>query len=117
MAVKRKVPVAQGQEVLYQYVQGQTLTTAQMQLLVRYTLEEFATRFPGETVEIRIPWYAAVQAIAGVKHTRGTPPNVVEMDAKTWLHLVLKGAVDKQKIYYSGAHADIFNYFPLANLF
>jgi hypothetical protein len=42
---------------------------------------------PGASVEVRIPPYAAVQVIAGARHTRGTPPAVVEMDAPTWIAL------------------------------
>ncbi|CPR11331.1 hypothetical protein BN971_02611 [Mycobacterium bohemicum DSM 44277] len=43
---------------------------------------------PGASVEIRIPPFAAVQCIEGPRHTRGTPPNVVETDPRTWLLLV-----------------------------
>ena len=32
------------------------------------------------SVEVRVPPFVAVQAIAGPRHTRGTPPNVVETD-------------------------------------
>ncbi|MET0953552.1 MAG: sterol carrier family protein [Aeromicrobium sp.] len=42
---------------------------------------------PGASVEVRIPPFAAVQCIAGARHTRGTPPAVVEMDAPTWIAL------------------------------
>lgn len=55
---------------------------------VRFTLEELADVAPGHTVEVRVPPWGAVQAIAGPRHTRGTPPNVVETDAATWLGLV-----------------------------
>ena len=44
-------------------------------------------RAPGASVEVRIPPFAAVQCIAGARHTRGTPPAVVEMDAPTWIAL------------------------------
>ena len=47
-------------------------------------VEELA---PGRSVELRIPPYAAIQCIEGSKHRRGTPPNVVEMDAQTLLKL------------------------------
>jgi len=55
---------------------------------VRFALEELATRVPGRTTEVRVPPYGAAQCIAGPRHTRGTPPNVVETDARTWLDLV-----------------------------
>ena len=44
-------------------------------------------RAPGHSVEVRVPPYAAVQVIPGVRHTRGTPPAVVETDAETWIAL------------------------------
>jgi len=55
---------------------------------VRFSLEELATRSPGRTLEVRVPPYGAVQCVEGPRHTRGTPPNVIEMDARTWLDLV-----------------------------
>ena len=56
---------------------------------VRYTLEELATIAPGRTVEVRVPPHGAVQCIEGPVHTRGTPPNVIETDAATWLRLAV----------------------------
>ena len=57
-------------------------------LAVRYSLEELAARYPGRSTEVRVPPFAAVQCIQGPRHTRGTPPNVVETDPQTWLGLV-----------------------------
>jgi hypothetical protein len=54
---------------------------------VRATLALLRERAPGASVEVRIPPYAAVQVIAGARHRRGTPPAVVETDARTWLRL------------------------------
>ncbi|OBG30232.1 sterol carrier family protein [Mycobacterium sp. 852002-51057_SCH5723018] len=54
---------------------------------VRLTARTLAAAAPGASVEVRIPPFAAVQCIAGPRHTRGTPPNVVETDARTWLLL------------------------------
>ena len=54
---------------------------------MRYTLEELGTRAPGRSVEVRVPPFGAVQCVEGPTHTRGTPPNVVESDAETWLRL------------------------------
>ena len=54
---------------------------------VRYTLEELGARAPGRSVEVRVPPFGAVQCVDGPTHTRGTPPNVVEADAETWLRL------------------------------
>ncbi|WP_269928334.1 sterol carrier family protein [Kocuria massiliensis] len=55
---------------------------------VRYALEELAHRAPGNSVEVRVPPFGVTQAIEGPRHTRGTPPNVVETSAETWLGLV-----------------------------
>ena len=54
---------------------------------VTYLLGVLADRAPGKAVEVRVPPYAAVQCIEGPRHTRGTPPNVVETDAVTWITL------------------------------
>jgi hypothetical protein len=54
---------------------------------VRLTARTLAELAPGASVEVRIPPFVAVQCISGPRHTRGTPPNVVETDARTWLLL------------------------------
>ena len=54
---------------------------------VRLTARTLAALAPGASVEVRIPPYTAVQCISGPRHTRGTPPNVVEADPRTWLLL------------------------------
>ena len=59
----------------------------QLATAVRYTLQLLAENAEGNTVEVRVPPFGAVQCIEGPRHTRGTPPNVVETDAATWLAL------------------------------
>jgi hypothetical protein len=54
---------------------------------VRLTARTLAAQAPGASVEVRIPPFVAVQCVAGLRHTRGTPPNVVETDPRTWLLL------------------------------
>ncbi|MBU9763230.1 hypothetical protein FR943_05140 [Mycobacterium sp. TNTM28] len=54
---------------------------------VRLTARTLAAVAPGASVEVRVPPFVAVQCIAGPRHTRGNPPNVVETDARTWLLL------------------------------
>ncbi|MGB7144113.1 sterol carrier family protein, partial [Mycobacterium sp.] len=54
---------------------------------VRLTARTLAAQAPGASVEVRIPPFVAVQCVAGPRHTRGTPPNVVETDPRTWLLL------------------------------
>src|ERR1700721_2714018 len=62
---------------------------------VRLTARTLAAVAPGASVEVRVPPFVAVQCVSGPRHTRGTPPNVVETDPRTWLLLatgLLKGA-------------------------
>lgn len=54
---------------------------------VRLTARMLAAVAPGGSVEVRIPPFVAVQCISGPRHSRGTPPNVVETDPRTWLQL------------------------------
>jgi hypothetical protein len=88
---------------------------------VRYALEELATRHPGRSVEVRVPPFGAVQCIAGPAHKRGTPPNVFETDAATWLQLVTgdvtwPDALDRGAVRASGLRADLSGVLPLAPL-
>ena len=88
---------------------------------VRFTLEELAARVPGPTTEVRVPPFGAVQCLPGPRHTRGTPPNVVETDAQTWLGLVLgrltwADAVGTGKVRASGQRADLSVVLPLTGL-
>ncbi|MFI8778531.1 sterol carrier family protein [Brachybacterium paraconglomeratum] len=85
---------------------------------VRHTLELFAEEHPGGAVELRVPPYAAVQAIAGTRHSRGTPPAVVETDAATWLSLVTgdltwADAVADGRVTASGERSDLSELLPL----
>ncbi|MFC9764672.1 sterol carrier family protein [Rhodococcus jostii] len=63
---------------------SRTQLAAAVRLSAR-TLEQVA---PGSSVEVRVPPFVAVQCIEGPRHTRGTPPNVVETDPRTWLLMV-----------------------------
>lgn len=54
---------------------------------VRGTVALLAAELPGRSVEVRVPPFAAAQCVEGPRHTRGSPPNVVETDARTWLQL------------------------------
>ena len=86
-------------------------------LLVKHFLAVLAERAPGASVEVRVPPYAAVQAVAGVRHTRGTPPAVVELDAETWIALAT-GALDWAdaeaggRVRASGERADLSHSYP-----
>jgi hypothetical protein len=90
----------------------------QTRLLVKHFLAVLAERAPGASVEVRVPPYAAVQAIAGVRHTRGTPPAVVELDADTWIALATGSlswadAGSDGRIQASGERADLSPLLPL----
>jgi len=85
---------------------------------VRFTLEELADVAPGNSVEVRVPPAGAVQAVAGPRHTRGTPPNVVETDVETWLglatgRLTWDDAVGSGRVSASGERADLSTLLPL----
>jgi hypothetical protein len=85
---------------------------------VRYSLQRLAERAEGNTVEVRVPPYGAVQCIAGPRHTRGTPPNVVETDPTTWLQLVSgdlrwQDAMQAARVHASGTRADLSTELPI----
>ena len=61
---------------------------AELRAAVKRSLSALAQRAPGRSVEVRVPPFGAVQCVPGPRHTRGTPPNTVEADARTWLALV-----------------------------
>ena len=62
---------------------------AQVAKAVRLSARMLAEEAPGHSVELRVPPFVAVQCIEGPRHTRGTPPNVVEVTPRTWLRLAL----------------------------
>jgi hypothetical protein len=92
---------------------------ADLPTAVRWLLQVLAETAEGNTVEVRVPPYGAVQAIEGPRHTRGTPPNVIEMDAATWLALATGSlpwadAVASGAVHASGQRADLTAHLPLA---
>ncbi|HEY8294276.1 MAG TPA: sterol carrier family protein [Micrococcaceae bacterium] len=117
MVARRRIESADGDAALAAWRDGAadraTLATA-----VRFTLEEVAARAPGNSVEVRVPPYGVAQCVPGPRHTRGTPPNVVECDAGTWLGLVTGGlrwadAVAAGSVAASGLRADLSQLLPL----
>src|SRR5213082_786183 len=87
-------------------------------IAARYLLYTLAARHPGRVLEVRIPPVAAVQCLPGPRHTRGTPPNVVETDPLTWIRLAtgrLSWAEARAtgKVSASGIRTDISDLFPL----
>ncbi|HWD02193.1 MAG TPA: sterol carrier family protein [Amycolatopsis sp.] len=88
---------------------------------VRLSLRTLAADAPGHTVEVRVPPYAAVQCIEGPRHTRGTPPNVIETDGRTWLELATgllewDDAVATARVTASGSRADLSHWLPVMRL-
>jgi hypothetical protein len=86
---------------------------------VRYLLQRLADDAPGNSVEVRVPPFGAVQCIEGPGHTRGTPPNVVEMDARTWLDLATgtltwADGLAAARIHASGQRADLTGHVPVS---
>jgi hypothetical protein len=93
-------------------------TPADLRLLTRHFLAVLAQQAPGRSVEVRVPPYAAVQVVPGVRHKRGTPPAVVELDAPTWIALATgrtswPEAVSAGRVRASGERADLAPYLPL----
>ncbi|UQA94533.1 maleylpyruvate isomerase family mycothiol-dependent enzyme [Streptomyces halobius] len=101
---------ATGVEIPYD---RQALATA-----TRLLADALAVKAPGGSVELRVPPFAVVQCVEGPKHTRGTPPNVVETDPLTWLRLATgrmgwAEALDAATVSASGERADISGYLPV----
>lgn len=120
MPARRRTDPAAGREALSRWRTDPTsadrTTTA---TAVRSTLEDLAERAPGHSVEVRVAPYGVVQCVEGPRHTRGTPPNVVETDAATWLSLVAGDllwteAVESGRVRASGSRADLSALLPLA---
>jgi Bacterial SCP ortholog len=87
---------------------------------VIHTLGLLEALAPGRSVEVRVPPFGAVQCVAGLRHTRGTPPNVVETDALTWIMLATgrtgwPDAVADGAVRASGPRADLSPYLPLTS--
>ena len=88
------------------------------QTAVKYCLQLLHEKAPGNSVEVRIPPYAAVQVIPGTSHKRGTPPAVIEMSARIWIDLAI-GKIDwvttknDGSISASGERADLSAFLPL----
>ena len=95
-----------------------TIDTDALATAVRTLAEILAAQAPGRSVEVRVPPLIAVQAVPGPRHTRGTPPNVVETDPLTWLRLAtgrraFVAAVAAGEVRASGNRADLTGYLPL----
>ncbi|MGV1004782.1 MAG: sterol carrier family protein [Candidatus Nanopelagicales bacterium] len=122
MPARKPVPTAAGAAALAEVqaarIAGLVPSRTVERTAVRFLLEELARRTPGNSVEVRVPPYAAVQAVPGPRHTRGTPPAIVEMAPATWLALATglvnwNDAMDSGAIRASGVRADLRAWLPL----
>ena len=118
--VARRIDDVQGRTALLAWRggdRGRTTTAT----AVRWTLQRLAILSPGGSVEVRVPPFGVAQCIAGPRPTRGTPPNVVETDAATWLALVdgatsWPDALAGGTVSASGQRADLSGVLPLRTL-
>jgi hypothetical protein len=88
---------------------------------VKAILEKVSKVAPGKAVELRIPPYAAIQCVGGTTHRRGTPPNVVEMDAHSLIKLAggelsWSEGISQGLIHASGVQSDLSNIFELVRI-
>ncbi|UWF77682.1 MULTISPECIES: sterol carrier family protein [Microbacterium] len=113
----RRIDVAQGRAALAAVAAG-TVARNDTATAVRYLLQLLDEKAPGNSVEVRVPPFGAVQVVQGPRHTRGTPPNVVETDAATWIALATGAeqwadAVAAGRVRASGIRADLSDLLPL----
>ena len=92
--------------------------SADLRLLTKHLLALLVAKAPGGAVEVRVPPYAVAQCVEGTRHTRGTPPAVVEMDATTWI-AIATGDLDwaeaerEARLVASGERSDLGHLMPL----
>ena len=119
MPPRRRTDPVEGRAALQSWlVDPDAAPRSVVRTAVRFTLEELAEVAPGNAVEVRVPPDGAVQAVEGPRHTRGTPPNVVETDPVTWLGLASGSlgwaeAVAAGRVSASGERADLRLHLPL----
>lgn len=122
--MKRRVDPDQGAAALARvradHDAGREADRADLAMACRFLLEELASAAPGRSVEVRVPPYAVGQCVAGPRHTRGTPPNVVETDPVTWVALATgaldwRTAVVDARLVASGDRSDLSPYLPVVD--
>jgi hypothetical protein len=89
-----------------------------LRLLTKHLLALLVRKAPGGAVEVRVPPYAVAQCVEGTRHTRGTPPAVVETDPATWIALAVgdldwRDAADEARLTASGERSDLSPFLPL----
>ena len=121
MPRRRRIDLDEGRAAVRAWAQTADPPRAALATAVRYCLEELADQVPGRSVEVRVPPFGVTQCIEGPRHTRGTPPNVVETDAQTWLELAVgrlswAQAVTSGRVRASGERADLSPVLPLGEI-
>jgi hypothetical protein len=91
-----------------------------LRTLIKYLLEILHKKVPGNSVEVRIPPFAAIQIIEGTTHRRGTPPAVIEISPEIFIQISLgeitwEKALTQGLIQASGQRTDLTGHFPLVN--
>jgi hypothetical protein len=95
-----------------------TADAADLRLLTKHLLALLVAKAPGGAVEVRVPPYAVAQCVEGTRHTRGTPPAVVEMAPETWIALAVGDltwpeASADARLTASGERSDLTPLLPL----
>jgi hypothetical protein len=114
---RARIPAETGEPAVRASVSGGTRD--EVATAVRYLLQVLSDIAPGNTLEVRVPPFGAAQVVEGPRHTRGTPPNVVEMDAVTWISLATGSlrwdeAIAQARVSASGQRADLRPWLPLS---
>ncbi|MGN6412427.1 sterol carrier family protein [Flexivirga sp.] len=114
----RKIDAQEGRAAVLAWCADPQVGRTVLATAVRFSLQELALQAPGRSVEVRVPPYGAVQVIEGLTHRRGTPPNVVELSADSWLKLAVgdiswEDAERDGAVSASGSRADLLPYLPL----
>ena len=120
MSIRRRIALDEGRVAVRAVLDGAD-DRVTLALACRFLLEQLADEAEGHTVEVRVPPFGAVQAVPGPRHTRGTPPNVVETDAATWLALAVgdlswADARASGRVHASGQRADLDGQLPVLRI-
>lgn len=114
-----RIPEQRGRAAVHTWASAPgAATRAVLATAVRYTLQQLADTAPGHAVEVRIPPFGVTQCLPGPRHTRGTPPAVVETDPQTWLQLATGAltwpdAMAGGRVRAGGRRADLAPHLPL----
>jgi hypothetical protein len=115
---RRRITHQEGISSIKAFLDSGDKSTDEFKTAVRFLLEELAEVAPGNSVEVRVPPLGATQCIEGPRHTRGTPPNVVEMSPEVWFDLATgrlswQEAMENHQVSASGVRATLEEVLPL----